>query len=143
MKEQYEIILPIQVDMGVYKRDTKKYKKGDKKKPFRLNLNTYRNSNSYLLGTTKKFYFKEIKEILKNTFIPQLNKVEIIYELFLKSKRELDISNVLSIVDKYFCDSIVELGVIPDDNYKIIPKVTYKFGGIGDKEFVKVIIKPL
>jgi len=38
-----------------------------------------------------------------------------------------DISNVLSIHDKFFCDALVELGKLPDDNYKYIPEVKYVF----------------
>ena len=53
--------------------------------------------------------------------------------MFLKSKRKLDTNNVLSIVDKYFCDVLTESGFWEDDNYNILVETIFKFGGI-DKE---------
>lgn len=71
--------------------------------------------------------------------LPVFNKVSITYTVFFGSKRKTDISNVCSIVDKYFCDALVELGKLPDDNYDYIKEITYKFGGI-DKNNPRVEI---
>ncbi len=99
-----------------------------KKKCFYLNLNQYRNAHYLLLNNSKK-KFKEIiqGEILN---LPELNEIELSYTLFVGSKRKLDISNICSIIDKYFCDALVELGKLPDDNYDYIKKISYSFGGI-------------
>lgn len=59
--------------------------------------------------------------------------IEITYYLYLGSKRMTDISNVCSIVDKYFCDVLVQEGKIPDDNYNHLVKVSYIFAGIDTK----------
>ena len=55
------------------------------------------------------------------------------YTLFQQSGRATDVANVLSIVDKFTCDALVELGVLPDDNHKIVKEVVYRYGGV-DKE---------
>ena len=34
--------------------------------------------------------------------------------------------NIISIVDKFFCDALVEFGVIPDDNYNYVSYEAHK-----------------
>ena len=80
-----------------------------------------------------------MKVQFKNLVSPQLTfpkftePVKIRYVLYPPTKRELDISNVLCIVDKYFCDVLVEMGLLEDDNFKFLPEVSYVFGAV-DKE---------
>lgn len=38
--------------------------------------------------------------------------------------------NFGSIADKFFCDSLVQEGILEDDNYRIVTGVTFSFGGI-------------
>lgn len=52
------------------------------------------------------------------------------YTLYPKTNRLCDTANVCSIHDKFFCDSLVELRHIADDNYIHIPEITYRFGNI-------------
>lgn len=58
------------------------------------------------------------------------NKIEIEYTLYPKTKRLCDVSNILSIVDKFFCDTLVKEGKLEDDNYTYIPKVSYQIGEV-------------
>ena len=51
------------------------------------------------------------------------------YTVFFKDRRRRDIGNVLSIVDKFTCDSLVDNGILIDDNFKYIPEITFRFGG--------------
>jgi hypothetical protein len=62
--------------------------------------------------------------------LPKLSKISIEYKLFPRTKRLCDISNILSIHDKMFCDALVELGKLEDDNYLFIPQITYCIGEI-------------
>jgi hypothetical protein len=55
------------------------------------------------------------------------------YTIYPASKREFDLGNVCSIVQKFTDDALVELGLLEDDNYKIITEVNYRFGCV-DKE---------
>ena len=93
-----------------------------------LNLNQYRNAHYFKLNNSKTSYKAVMKTQIEQ--LPVFNKVSITYTVFFGSKRKTDISNVCSIVDKYFCDALVELGKLPDDNYDYIKEVIYKFGGI-------------
>ena len=73
----------------------------------------------------------------------RFEQFELHYELFLPNLLKRDISNVLSIVDKFFADALVENGNVPDDNYEHLKYVTYKFGGMDEtgRGYVNVTIK--
>ena len=98
-------------------------------KGFSLNLNQYRNAHFYKLNNAKIEY----KAIIKLTYV-----------VYPKTSREFDISNVCSIVDKFFSDALVELGKLPDDNFKYIPEISYKIGEKDkDNPRVEIIIETL
>ena len=95
---------------------------------FSLNLNQYRNAHYFKLNDSKiafKAYMKDQIELL-----PAMDKIAITYTLYPKTHKLVDISNVCSIVDKYFSDALVELGKIPDDNYKHVLGIMYRFGSV-------------
>lgn len=71
--------------------------------------------------------------------LPCLDRVEIHYKLFPKTKRLCDINNIISVTDKWFCDALVELGKLSDDNYKFIPRTCSEFGEV-DKHNPRVEI---
>lgn len=56
-----------------------------------------------------------------------------IYTIYPNSNRKFDLGNVCSIIQKFTDDALIELGIITDDSYKIIPNINYRFGGV-DKE---------
>lgn len=100
-----------------------------KNKNFSLNLNQYRNAHYQTLNKAKHNFEAIVKKILQN--IPFLDgQQEFEYILYPKTKRELDVANICSIVDKFFSDSLVNQGKLKDDNFKYLPKVTYRFGEI-------------
>ena len=109
-----------------------------KKSKFSLNLNVYRNAHHHTLNKAKIVYKEYMQEqILKLPFIDV--PVSIHFTLYARSKRLVDLSNVLSIHDKFFCDALVEYEKIEDDNYLWIPSIKYCLGGI-DKENPRVEI---
>jgi len=76
--------------------------------------------------------------------MPEFGKIELEYRLYLKSRRKIDVNNVLTVVDKYFQDCIVDAGIIKDDNYKYIQRTEFLYGGhmpLEDDSFVMVTIK--
>jgi len=93
-----------------------------------LNLNVYRNLNYHILNQMKVNFrdnlLIEHREFLKNRF----QSLKISYTIIPHNKVLFDTQNILSIVDKVFCDALVDSGIIPDDNYTIVshgePKVT-------------------
>ena len=109
-----------------------------KKKWFVFNLNVYRNSHFQALNKAKKLYKEELKQQI--TLLPSLTKIQVDYYLYPKTKRRTDLGNVLSIHQKFFEDALVELGIIPDDDYKHIIKSTQNFGEL-DKDNPRVEIE--
>lgn len=63
-------------------------------------------------------------------FLPPLKQISLKYYLFVSNKRIIDVNNILTIVDKFFIDPLVESGKIEDDNYKFINESLFKFGGL-------------
>ncbi len=121
-----EILLPTKVDMGKYKRATTKHKIGDSKKSYILNLNVFRNSSSFhIKAADVKFRDK----IQKHFCLSKVNTLVIVYVLYVKGNRKKDLNNVISIVDKFFADLLVENNIIPDDNYEYYKGTVSLYGG--------------
>ncbi len=112
--------------------------KTSSKKQQALNLNVYRNLHHRSLHVQKKKFEKIATKLLAG--LPPLGVITLHYAVCPKTKRRLDVMNVGTIVDKYFSDTLTELGIIEDDDYTHIPKVTVSFGGLCDKEHVLVTI---
>ena len=99
-----------------------------KKKKFYVGLNTYRNTHYAVSNKVKIAYKKHMRDqILK---LPIFNKIELTYTLYPRTKALCDIGNILSIHDKFLCDALVEYGVLPEDNYLHIPKITFLIGHV-------------
>ncbi len=99
-----------------------------------LNLNEYRNAHYQTLNNMKIKFKEEVSAIDEiKVLLPKLNRIELHYTLYPKTRRACDVANVLSIVDKFFSDALVELGKLEDDSYHFLPKVTYEFGCV-DKD---------
>ena len=131
MIREWIVKMPIAVELGVRK-----------KRKYFLNLNLYRNNMHHVNNNIKKEYARIAHGVLPN-LDEELEQFELEYELYLPDNRKRDISNVLSVVDKAFCDAIVTHGLVPDDNYEYLKKVTYKYGGKDPKGkgYVLITIK--
>lgn len=114
-----KIISPLFVDLP---RKTKKDKR------IYLNLNVYRNLNRFTNGDAKIIYCEDMEKQLKGLVLK--TPVRITYVLFKGSKRKTDRANILSVVDKFFCDALVHWGCIFDDEDKFIFSTHYYTGGI-------------
>lgn len=109
-----------------------------KKSPyFYLNLNVYRNAHFFMLDKAKKTFEEQVWNQVKH--LPKFKWIGLEYTLFPGSKRRVDISNTCCIVDKFFCDTLVNAGIIEDDNSGIVKKINYRFGKV-DKENPHVLI---
>lgn len=102
-----------------------------KKKKFILNLNNYRNLHHMASNKAKIQYKKDMDYQLSQLF--HFKKIKLVFTLFPGTKRKTDISNVLSIHDKFLCDAMVERGIITDDDYTVISEVVYRFGCVDKK----------
>lgn len=123
--------MPISVEVGV-----------KKKRKIYLNLNLFRNEHHHVNNNVKKEYARIAHSLLPTLECP-MQQIELEYTLYLPNKLKRDISNVLSIVDKSFCDAIVQHNLIEDDNYEYLKKVTYMYGGYDEdkKGYVDIVIK--
>jgi hypothetical protein len=85
-----------------------------------LNLNNYRNAHHQTLNKAKVNFknnlYAQHPELLTTV---RASAVRVSYEIRPRDKRMFDTMNVISIVDKFFMDALVEAGVIPDDNYTV------------------------
>lgn len=99
-----------------------------KKNTKAVNLNVYRNLHYHHLDTQKKNFADEVKPLLRDK--PRAEKVWIHYEIFAPRNGRLDTMNVGSITDKYFSDTLVEAGKLPDDDYTHLVLSTFSFGGV-------------
>jgi len=127
---EFVIKAPIWVELG---------KK--KKKRYYLNLNIMRNQVGHLINNVKVEYKRIVEPLLPHNVC--FEHYELDYELFLPDKRKRDISNVLSIVDKNFCDTLVTTGHVLEDNYENLKKVTYRYGRFDEegKGYVLITVK--
>lgn len=99
-----------------------------KKRDFTLNLNQYRNTHFQVLNKAKVSFEEVVGPLLKG--VPRLGGCELSYVLFVPTRQLCDVANICSIVDKFFSDTLVSKGKLEDDNYTIVPRVTYTFGRI-------------
>ena len=87
----WEVHLPLRVALS-------------KNKHFMLNLNQYRNAHHMTLNNAKIKFAESVSPLIRH--IPKLNKCSFLYTYYAPSKREVDISNVCSVVDKFFSDAV-------------------------------------
>lgn len=125
------VVAPLRIGISFSKRN-------GKHRHFSLNLNQYRNENFHILNKAKVNFKEHMKSQI--IMLPKLNQIELTYVLYPPTKALLDVSNICTIVDKFFCDALVEFGILPDDNFKHVPAINYRFGTI-DKENPRIEIK--
>jgi hypothetical protein len=112
-------------------------RKKTKDKIWILNLNSYRNTHFQTLNQAKVLW-KEIVRVATEGMVNDASgPYKFTYTVFPGSGRKFDLANVLSIVQKFTDDALIEFGFISDDSYKIIPKIDYRFGAV-DKENPRV-----
>lgn len=99
-----------------------------KNKVFLLNLNSYRNTHFQILNKAKVLFEEVVRPLLKS--IPVIEECTLEYTLYPGTSHLSDVSNICSIVDKFFCDTLVSAGKLADDNYTVVKSVKYLIGSI-------------
>lgn len=113
-----------------------------KNRHFPVNLNYYRNAYFQELNKAK-ISFKELVSPLLDSVLC-MESCSLHYVIFPPSKRECDISNVCSIADKFFSDTLVSSGKITDDNFKVIPNISFSYGQLDPlNPRIEVTITPI
>ena len=102
-----------------------------------INLNVTRNLHYHVLNQAKQMWTGLVNAALMKVWYDDADMAAppylLTYTVYPGSGRAFDIANVCAAVDKFTCDALQELEIIKNDNYKYIPAVNYRFGGI-DKE---------
>ena len=110
-----------------------------------LTLNMYRNWHYQTASNTKILFKKEVEEQI--LALPDLSvlwgEIRLEYTLYPPNKQSRDLTNSMSIVDKYFADALVELGKLKDDSCSHIKAVSCEVGSIDkDHPRMEVVITP-
>jgi hypothetical protein len=112
-----------------------------KNKKFMLNLNVYRNTHYHVLNKAKQQFMSNLiaanVEILNYKFLA----VKITYTIIPHNKALFDTQNIISIVDKFFCDTLVAFRIIPDDNYNYVTYGAHSVAEITKNKCKKIVIK--
>ena len=94
-----------------------------------FNLNNYRNAFHNKNNAAKKAMKKYITDTIKCGDLGE-GPFHLQYEYFHGNARKIDVANPCSVIDKFTCDAITELGLWPDDNIEHVKSVSYLWGGI-------------
>lgn len=122
---QITINLPLFVILPRKRKANKKYM---------LNLNVYRNTHFQILNQAKQIFTDNFqREYIAYKYPCFTEPIRLSYRLYTGSNRLCDITNIISVIDKFTQDALVSTGVIPDDNYNHIRCVEMAWGGV-DKE---------
>jgi hypothetical protein len=105
---------------------------------FVLNLNIYRNTHYIVLNQAKALYKEQVEQAVKEWESEQIIEsftppFIFTYTVYPANNKAFDLANVLPIVQKFTDDALISLGIIRDDNHKIIPAINYRFGKV-DKD---------
>ena len=131
MKMTQTINIPICLEAGIRK-----------KKNFFLNLNSYNRWHFQEKNQLKKLF--KISIIKNVRELKPIEKCEITFKIYYPTKRLFDLDNVGSVLSKFTHDVLTEAEIIPDDNYQVVSKLTFEFGGIDiDNPRAEVEIKEL
>ena len=117
MKMIQTINIPICLEAGIRK-----------KKNYFLNLNSYNRWHFQEKNQLKKLFkisiLKDVREL------KPIERCEITFKIYYPTKRLFDLDNIGSILAKFTHDVLTEAKIISDDNYQVISKLTFEFGGI-------------
>lgn len=125
---EFKITLPCRISIGMVKH-------------FDLNLGKYRNANYFTLNKAKINYKEYVYSCLldKKLINIKADKIIVSYKLIPVSHRRIDTFNFISIVDKFFMDALVEIGIIPDDDYKHVEYKAPIVGSVNKKNDYNVV----
>lgn len=94
-----------------------------------VNLNVYRNLH-YRQKNNMKVQFSKLIMDKVMRIVPIEGRFKLRYFITAASNRRFDIMNVVSIVDKFFCDTMVDVGIIEDDSFNQLVGVSVEFMGV-------------
>ncbi len=118
--------VPMSIDVGVRK-----------KKTIYLNMNNIHTMHHQQYNGIKKKMKALVAEMGLDFYFEGWR---VHYGIYLPDRLKRDVANVGSIVDKFVCDAIVELGFAPDDNYNYLQHVTFEYMGYDEDKKGYVVV---
>jgi hypothetical protein len=109
--------MPLHIEIG--KNKIKKHS---------INMNQYRNWHFQVSNKIKQKYQDLVSKQLKEHKLKRYKKISLDFVIYYGSKRKSDRSNFLSIQEKFFCDALVKMQIIEDDNDMFIESSHYYSG---------------
>lgn len=109
--------MPLHIEIG--KNKIKKHS---------INMNQYRNWHFQVSNKIKQKYQDLVSKQLKEHKLKRYKKISLDFVIYYGSKRKSDRSNFLSIHEKFFCDALVKMQIIEDDNDMFIESSHYYSG---------------
>ena len=110
--------------------------RGDKKKEHLVSLNNFFPMHYIQKNNVKRAYQDTVMEWVKT--LPKYKTIQPHYKLYFKTKHKRDLDNYTFTMHKFLMDALVEGGVIEDDHYHIVTKVTTEIGGLDTNNYVVV-----
>ena len=110
--------------------------RGEDKKTNLLSLNVFRNLHHYSKNKVKQDYADLVREFVKT--LPKYKKIQPKYTLYFNNNRKKDLDNYTFPMHKFLMDALVKGGVIEDDDYDYVTKLSTRFGGIESENYVVV-----
>ena len=113
-----------------------------KKRKYSISMNTYRNLHYQVSNNLKIEYKNIVKDQLSLLWELKLDTpITLTFIFYNWTKHLSDLENQCSIHNKFFQDALVELWYIDDDNYNLINKITYVYGGYRKNEWsVEILV---
>lgn len=108
-----------------------------------INMNEYNATSPFARNNAKKNYKVDMSYQISQ--LPRLERISVDYEVVFNDENDIhDGMNVASVTSKFFLDALVQLGVIPDDNYKrVVHEEWNPYGVDVNNGRVLIYIKPL
>ena len=101
-----------------------------KKKQIALNLNVYRNLHYQTKNKAKHNMLEMLRENLVGCGLIQEFPVKLTYTIYRKTHKTVDLMNIGAVVDKFVCDALVQMRILPDDSIQYIERVEFIDGGV-------------
>jgi hypothetical protein len=103
---------------------------------FWLNQNQYRDTNPKTIARAKKWFTEWF--MTQNVNGEFSGPVHIHYEIY--PKKNSDLMNIGSVLDKFFQDALVKRQIIKDDSCKYVKSVSFEFMGYNHPGYANVEI---
>lgn len=121
-----------------------------------MTMNVYRNMHHRSLSKFKREYGEICRNRLLKQTLPKFTRAKLLYILHTKptkgtptkkdpmkgvGPKNIDMTNILSIVDKVFLDELVKAEVIPDDTLRYVTNTKFESLPFSKDDYIEVLVE--